>query len=69
VLRLIRLQQVRQLLIATDFTIDRIAFESGFVTAAYLSRCFKQSYGVSPSVWRTSVNKTSSGYYDVPGPA
>jgi len=45
-----RLQLVRQLLISTDWSLEKIAKESGFSTGLYLSRVFKKEFGYSP-IW------------------
>ena len=44
-----RLKKASQLLAATDRSVTDIAFEVGFSSTAYFTRCFKHSYGVNPS--------------------
>ena len=52
-LRQIRLQQGYVLLTTTTKTINEIAYEVGFGTPAYFSKCFRQQYGKYPSDLRT----------------
>ena len=47
-LRQIRLQQGYNLICTTNKTISEVAFEVGFATPSYFSRCFKQQYGKYP---------------------
>lgn len=51
----IRLNQARLLLLSTDLTLDRIAHRAGFMNGLYLSRRFKQEFGISPTGFRTSL--------------
>lgn len=52
-----RLKKASQLLEVTDRSISDIAFEVGFSSTAYFTRCFKHSFGVNPS--RFCSNKRS----------
>lgn len=52
-LRQMRLQQGYTLVCTTNKTIQEIAYEVGFSTPAYFSKCFKQQYGKYPSELRT----------------
>ena len=47
-LRKIRLQQGYVLLTTTNKTVAEIAFEVGFNTPGYFSKCFKEQYGKLP---------------------
>ena len=51
-LRKIRLQQGYVLLTTTNKTIGEIAFEVGFNTPGYFSKCFKEQYGKLPGELR-----------------
>jgi AraC-like DNA-binding protein len=42
---------------AHDSSIQEIAWQCGFTTAAHFSRLFKRQYGVSPSDFRFTVNQ------------
>lgn len=55
-LRKIRLQQGYVLLSTTTKTIQEIAFEVGFNTPAYFSKCFREQYGKYPSELRELTN-------------
>lgn len=49
----LRIKHACQLLKNTDYTISRIAMESGFSDSSYFSRCFKKIKGISPSKFRS----------------
>lgn len=51
----IRISRARQLLISTDFSINRIASLSGFDCVTYFHRRFKEATGLSPQVYRNSM--------------
>ena len=46
--------QAADLLKSTDFTMDTIAFESGFPSTSYFFRQFKKHYNCTPKVYRKS---------------
>ncbi len=54
----IRIEKVREYLEGTDLTQERISELCGFQTAAHMSRCFKQAYGMPPSVYRKERMET-----------
>jgi AraC-like DNA-binding protein len=47
-----RLERAKRLLVATEWSIERIAEEVGFRYAPYFSACFKQAVGSSPLRFR-----------------
>ena len=49
---LVRLSQVRLLLMRDDRTISQIAAETGFCDASHLIRIFKDRTGTTPEAWR-----------------
>lgn len=53
--RLIRLEQARHLLRATDRSVTRIAAETGFCDASHLIRVFREAEGATPDAWRRAV--------------
>lgn len=53
IIRIIRLRRAKTLLNSTDKTVSEIAFEVGFSSLAYFSKCYKESFGVSPSETRS----------------
>lgn len=57
-LRQMRLQQGYILLTSTTKTVSEIAYEVGFGTPAYFSKCFRQQYGKYPTELRASTNFT-----------
>ena len=51
-IRFIRLRKSTQLLIAPDLSVNEIAYEVGFNTPSYFTRCFKQQFGIAPSEYK-----------------
>ena len=48
-IRRIRLQKAKTLLLGSEKTVSEIAFEVGFTSLAYFSKCYKEEFGMSPS--------------------
>ena len=48
-LRDIRLKKARGLLLSTDKSISEIAYEVGFSTPAYFTRCYREAFGETPT--------------------
>ncbi|KXB41240.1 transcriptional regulator, AraC family [Amygdalobacter nucleatus] len=48
----LRMEKARELLLGTDWLIKDIAKEVGYANALYFSRVFKQTFNVSPQVFR-----------------
>ncbi len=57
-LRQMRLQRAYALLGGTTKTVAEIAFEVGFNTPGYFSKCFKEQYGKLPMELRETKNQT-----------
>lgn len=55
-LRNLRLKRSRDLLTTTQKSISEIAYEVGFSTPAYFTRCYKEAYGETPSELRERVS-------------
>ena len=51
----IRLEKIRDLLISTDMNMSEIAFEVGIKSKSYLSKIFKEHYGISPTEFKQAV--------------
>lgn len=51
-LRRLRLKRSRDLLATTSRSISEIAYEVGFSTPAYFTRCYREAYGETPSELR-----------------
>lgn len=51
-IRNFRLKEGRKLLIKTDKTISEIAYEIGFSSPAYFTKCYREAYGETPSETR-----------------
>ena len=52
IIRRMRLQKAKTLLLGSEKTVSEIAFEVGFTSLAYFSKCFKEEFGTSPSTSR-----------------
>lgn len=53
-----KLDKATEMLLVSEFSIGEIAFNCGFTDQALFSKCFKESYGISPSQYRlTQINK------------
>lgn len=48
-MRNIRLRRGHELLLKTDKSISEIAYETGFSTPAYFTKCYRDAYGETPS--------------------
>lgn len=55
-LRKARMKRALRLLQTTNLTIAEIAYQTGFGSPSYLSVCFKEEFGKSPSDIRSSEN-------------
>ena len=53
VVRSIRLQRGRQLLLRTQLNVSEVAYEVGFRDPNYFSKCFQDEFGESPSSVRS----------------
>lgn len=51
-LRQIRLSQAYAMILHTDKTIAEIAYETGFGSPSYFSKCFREKYDITPSDFR-----------------
>lgn len=49
ILRNYRMEQARNLLLSTSMNINEITFAVGFSSPAYLSKCFREHFGLTPS--------------------
>lgn len=56
-IRRLRLQRGRELLLTTDRTVAEIAYETGFSTPAYFTKCYRDAYGETPSQARNNLAK------------
>jgi len=45
----VRLQRAKELLLENPNRIVDIALQTGFYSASYFSKCFKEQFGISPS--------------------
>nr|WKN34050.1 alpha/beta fold hydrolase [Tunicatimonas sp. TK19036] len=55
----VRLHRAKELILEHDYTIAQIAFQTGFSSTSYFSKCFKKEFGLSPSVLLDQSLQTS----------
>lgn len=53
ILRNYRLEKARKLLLTTDKNVNEITYSVGFSSAAYLTKCFREHFGSTPSELRS----------------
>jgi signal transduction histidine kinase/ligand-binding sensor domain-containing protein/CheY-like chemotaxis protein len=53
-IRMVRVKQALTLMEMQQYTLSEIAFRTGFNTASYFTRCFKEEYGKAPSEYLES---------------
>ena len=58
-IRVIRLNNARELLKNPAHSISTVAFNCGYNDPGYFTRVFKQEHGVTPQEWRVSNNLVS----------
>lgn len=56
-IRRLRLQQARHMLTTSNATISEIAYEVGFTTPAYFTKCYRDFYGETPSELRQKLGR------------
>ncbi|MDE5686860.1 MAG: substrate-binding domain-containing protein [Paramuribaculum sp.] len=56
-MRRLRLQRGRELIISTEKTISEIAYEIGFSTPAYFTKCYRDAFGETPTQARVNLTK------------
>ncbi|KUM26658.1 hypothetical protein AU467_20175 [Mesorhizobium loti] len=50
----LRLARAKRLIEQTQLPIVEIGIACGFASASHFSKCFRQTFGINPSAWRTS---------------
>ncbi|MDE6866621.1 MAG: helix-turn-helix transcriptional regulator, partial [Muribaculaceae bacterium] len=56
-LRRLRLQRARDLVTTSEKSISEIAYEVGFSTPAYFTKCFRDAYGETPTELREKLGR------------
>lgn len=56
----VRLDEMQKLLINTDMSVTDISFELGFSSVNYMSKVFKDAFGITPSQYRRKNRKCRS---------
>lgn len=59
-IRNIRLQKARTMLLGSDMTVSEIVYKVGFTSLAYFSKCYKEAFGVSPTDSRDMVKPNNN---------
>ncbi len=54
-IRRLRLEKGRTLIMTTEKSISEIAYETGFSTPAYFTKCYRDAYGITPSEERSRL--------------
>ena len=58
-IKLIRLQNAKELLETADLTVSEVAYKTGFQNLSHFTNIFQKQYGILPSLFRRS-NKTAT---------
>ena len=61
-LRNVRLKHAARLLVETDEPVNKISLMVGFQTSRYFSQCFRQTFGMTPSEYR-SAERQATGQF------
>jgi AraC-like DNA-binding protein len=56
-IRSLRLERAKQLLCNNSVSITTVAFEVGFCSASYFTRCFREKYECLPSEYRAAIRQ------------
>ena len=56
-LRVIRLKKAAELLLTEDLTVSEISYKVGINDPRYFSKCFKNQFGIAPSVYQKNGGK------------
>lgn len=56
-IRRLRLQQAHTLIVSTEKTFSEIAYEVGFSTPAYFTKCYRDAYGQTPTEARSNLTR------------
>lgn len=59
IIRDYRLREARRLVLVTEKNVSEIAYEVGFSSPPYLSKCFRDAFGESPTELRTRLKPTN----------
>lgn len=56
-IRNLRLKQGRKLITSSEKTVSEIAYETGFSTPAYFTKCYREAFGETPSETRSRLSR------------
>ena len=60
-IRIIRMKKAAELLLENRYTVAEVSYKVGIMIRSIFSKCFKQQFGVAPSVyfaWKGRVRDT-----------
>jgi len=52
-----KMKRALQLIENKEYNISEIAYMVGFNDAHYFSKCFKQTYGISPTEYKNNIDR------------
>ena len=56
-LKQMKMKRALQLIENKEYNISEIAYMVGFNDAHYFSKCFKQTYGISPTEYKNNIDR------------
>lgn len=54
-IRTLRLEQAHEMITVSDITLSELAYQVGFSSLSYFSKCFSEHFGYAPSSLRASL--------------
>lgn len=67
-IRILRIKKAAELLLDGSYNVSEVSYQVGFSHPFYFSRCFKEQFGVPPSVYIKNGGKISDNTEDIIGP-
>ena len=64
-LRIVRMKRAAELLVATDMTVNEVAFKVGIPAPSSFNKCFKEQFGTSPTAYRRENTTVTTSPSDV----
>lgn len=66
-IRILRIKKAAELLLDGSYNVSEVSYQVGFSHPFYFSRCFKEQFGVPPSVYIKNGGKISDNTEDIIG--
>ena len=64
-LRIVRMKRAAELLVATDMTVNEVAFKVGIPAPSSFNKCFKEQFGTSPTAYRRENTTVTTSPSDI----